>query len=369
MNMENKKEIVYLKLEETDIDNVINFYNSIHHTYRNRKAFDWEFKKSPAGEAIYIIAKDVSLNLIVGCQSAIPFYMQKWNGEIFLTGKSEDTLVDPNYRGMNIFDNMYKLLIGECQKRGITYLWGFTAAKKPFIKLGFELPFSHSQSLLVYNTKQAYKHLSSLNKQNKMLDKAKIFGLVYISKIQNILMRLKAIKNDKIEYFIDNKFEKIKEDDLQSLENNENNSFYIIKNKAFLKWRIFENPYAKDTLSIFFKDNDEIISTISFSSNEMGVWFIINEMYLNKLNNKTKKSILLKAIKILQMNFNGDIDLIRNWEFTHNSHGIDLINVKKECGFIFIKRGIPFVWLPINGSNKINLSNINLSRIAAQGMT
>ena len=44
-------------------------------------------------------------------------------------------MVDPQYRGQNIFNNIYDFLFEKCLESGINVIWGYTAAKKPFQKI------------------------------------------------------------------------------------------------------------------------------------------------------------------------------------------------------------------------------------------
>ena len=46
-------------------------------------------------------------NKIVGIQCAIPLEFTDVKGNVQLSAKSEDTLVDPAYRGQKIFERMY----------------------------------------------------------------------------------------------------------------------------------------------------------------------------------------------------------------------------------------------------------------------
>ncbi len=143
--------INYVVATEEDYKSINDFYNRLHNSDRSIEQFRWEFHNGPVMTGIYIIAKDTEKDTVIGSQAVIPINLVTANGEIILSGKSEDTLVDPNYRGKRIFNNMYEMLFDECTKAGINYIWGFTTAKKPFLKMDFEIPWSHSQTLIVNN--------------------------------------------------------------------------------------------------------------------------------------------------------------------------------------------------------------------------
>lgn len=172
-----------LSLEELPLANT--FFNRIYHSKRSFSDFEWEFVNGPAGPAIYIGAVDTTIKeetKIVGIQCAIPLKMLASNGEEILTAKSEDTLVDPDYRGLGIFDKMYQLLLEKCKQLGVKYIWGFTPAYKPFVRVGFKLHFKSSQLLYVQNPLKAFRYLAQLNPENQFIDKFKIMGLCILSK-------------------------------------------------------------------------------------------------------------------------------------------------------------------------------------------
>ena len=148
-------------IQDSDIDLINEFHNRIYQDNRTKEDFIWEFYNAPAGKAIYIVAEDLAKNKIIGTQCAIPIILKKADGKEILSGKSEDTLVDPEYRGMQLFEKMYSSLFSECRKSGINYIWGFTPALKPFIKIGFEAPYLHHQSLMTINIIKSYKYLSN----------------------------------------------------------------------------------------------------------------------------------------------------------------------------------------------------------------
>ena len=85
---------------------VIRLFNSSHPQQRSLEHFHWEFRDAPAGKGIYVVAFDTEQNKIVGTQAAIPIELICNNGERMLTAKSEDTLLDPAYRGKGLFDKM-----------------------------------------------------------------------------------------------------------------------------------------------------------------------------------------------------------------------------------------------------------------------
>lgn len=120
-----------------DADRCNAFFNGLHRTDRSLAAWQWEFLDSSGHVVPYVIAEDG--DRVVGTQAALPIPMVAMR-EQFTSAKSEETLVDPEYRGQGIFESMYDLLFAELDRREVVVVWGFTTAVKPFIRVGFDVP-------------------------------------------------------------------------------------------------------------------------------------------------------------------------------------------------------------------------------------
>ena len=97
--------VTYRLATAADYENINVFHNRIDKPNRSIEQFYWEFRDSPNGPSIYVIAEDG--NQIVGTNCVIPISLIDSNGKVYKSGKSEDTLVDPNYRGQNIFNTIH----------------------------------------------------------------------------------------------------------------------------------------------------------------------------------------------------------------------------------------------------------------------
>src|SRR5687768_285977 len=105
--------ITVRRLLENEINLANDFFNAVYKTDRSLAGFRWEFLEGPHGPALYVIAVDDAISThtkVVGIQCAIPLKMHDVEGRTFLSAKSEDTLVDPQYRGQKIFERMYAFL-------------------------------------------------------------------------------------------------------------------------------------------------------------------------------------------------------------------------------------------------------------------
>ena len=75
---------------------------------------------------------------LVGTQAIFPVFCRQGDRR-FLTFKSEETLVDREYRGKGLFKKMYHEIFRETDE-GADFIWGVTPAKEPFNRLGFASP-------------------------------------------------------------------------------------------------------------------------------------------------------------------------------------------------------------------------------------
>ena len=363
-----QKKIEISVLNDSDIDHVNDFHNSIYKSKRSRDEFLWEFINAPAGKAIYIVARDSDNKQIVGTQSAIPIVLITYSGEKVLTAKSEDTLVHPDYRGLNIFENMYQVLFKECKKKGMKYIWGFTSAKKPFLRLGFSIPFDHSQSLMVKNVLASYRYLADLTPGNSQLSRFKIFALCLLSWIySNKKYRAYSKSNkEKFHSFVTDK--SFVQDTSELLQNSIDEGYSINLDLTFMNWRLANNPYHDKLYSIYFSSESKNIAYFSFNHHKNGVWYLINDLYTNELSIQQKTFLLNNAVRILFKKEKANINLVRTLDFTHNKLGKQEVRIRKRTGFVHLNRGISFVWKSLDENNVLDPNKFHLSRIATQGV-
>jgi GNAT superfamily N-acetyltransferase len=105
------------------------------YTPRTDAQWRWEFAATCPGDPAYAVATHDER--IIGTQAYIPIELLH-DGEIILSGKDEDTLVHPDYRGMGVLDEMYRVLFDRAQRDGVKVLWGFTStAVASLVRNGF----------------------------------------------------------------------------------------------------------------------------------------------------------------------------------------------------------------------------------------
>lgn len=350
------EEITIRLLRDDDIRQVNDLYKKAYHIDRSNEKFRWEFLSGPAGPSIYVVAVDSKTGKIVGTQCAIPLYVTSASGTRTLTAKSEDTLVDPDYRGKSIFERMYDLLFAECRKAGIEAIWGFTYAVKPFRKIGFDIPFSCAFGLTVFDIGGAYNYFSSLKEKRTFTEKLKIAALVFASRLKYVI----NISSSSIDgYTISNEVQA----NLENLSPSQASAFYLHHDSAFLDWRLRRNPYPNEHLyySLIDKGGNRRAAVVCTRMKEVS--YIMYMGFAEGLPEPTKK----KFVGAVTRDMSQKTDVLRFWGFVHNETGREEIALLKTSGFIFTNQGISFVWKKLIDTSTLNATDFVLSRMASQG--
>lgn len=343
-------------LEESEITLANDFFNTIYKAYRSIEDFKWEFMEGPFGKAIYVVAMDSTSATprVVGIQCAIPVEMINTKGEIILTGKSEDTLVDPAYRGKKIFEKMYDLLFAECKKAGIQYIWGFTPAQKAFERIGFEIPFKSEQALLVFKPAAAYRYLKALNPENKTLDKIKIFVLVWYSWLRGLgitsqsdMVDLKDPSPVDVPELFPRAYS--------------NTNYYTLHETApYVDWRILRNPFSNHYKFFRYPEKDRPVFHAMVNIRK-DVSYIEQMFYQEGPESKFVLKNLLSGMK------RSNTPLVRVLCFSHNAEMQKQQILLKQCGFFILKRGNFFVWKNLGDQNPVEARQLFITRLFTQG--
>ncbi len=117
-----------------DALDLVNFHNSYYGTRRKPEHWLWEYETYEPEKAVFVFAKDNGK--LIATQGMIPIYMEVGT-ECVLSGKSENTLLLPPYRGTTTMRSLYEYAVENCVDCGMQFIWGFTGAVKAFEKFGF----------------------------------------------------------------------------------------------------------------------------------------------------------------------------------------------------------------------------------------
>ena len=200
------KQITYRVLEHREISKVANLHLSFSPS-RTVENLKWQFfgkNLEMPGQIVGAFDED----RLVGTQAFIPF-LGSYNNEELITAKSELTLIHPDYRGMKIFDGMYQLGFEICREIGISCIWGFTSAVKPFQKMGFEIGESLYSEIILWSPLKLYFAMKFSRNPKTNFNPS-----------SNVSMPVNLIDND-------------------------NGIFTLVRNQKYLLHRYIDHPYSK----------------------------------------------------------------------------------------------------------------------------
>ncbi len=357
-------------LEEPDIYQVNAFYNSLHGTTRDRVQFEWEFLQAPAGKAIYVVAYDESDHRIIGTQCVIPIDLVMADGSVVRSGKSEDTLVDPHYRGRGVFERMYACVFKECERQGVVCIWGFTSAVKPFERIGFGAPFRHGQGLFVRNIGGAFGYLDSLAPGNGAIKRMSIFGLCVVARCSGMwhrMLRSKLPEDLRMELSGTVHPDADGSLDERIRESSPPGSFRIGRSPAFMDWRFIRNPYRVKFWQARLFKGAELLADAIFSMGCPGVCYLVQERAAPSLSLEIRRMFLSKAM--IGIEEQQKVVLWRSWYFEHDPVDRGGITHQRAAGWIHLDRGISFVWKALDRTKAPDANAFILSRLATEGVS
>jgi hypothetical protein len=323
--------------------------------------FKWQFFNDKYQSSVYAIAYDVARDELAATLSALYFPMKTPAGEICQSIKPEDALVNVKalvrHKGHDFLKELLDLIESKSEFINVKFLWGFTYAANSFERLGFSHCFSSKQGTYVIRPVLAYKHLVSLNTANGLKQKIQIAGLTCMSYLKNIINK----RNCKEIICKEVKLKDINEDTLLSFLPSELYSIHL--NKDFLNWRIVENSSVLKYSILQFEDySQRVLAFFIYSQKEGRVFFVEQFLFNPDLSVALKEKITYIALQHLKSE---GAAIVRAMGFNHNKINKEELAILNRTGFIFINRGIPFIFKSLD--KKIKAEDLYLSRLNTQG--
>lgn len=237
-------------IEEHEIEALIQLHNSLLNDDRTPEQWKHNYLGFIPESSIFTILKDKKT--IIGSQGMLPFSLMF--DKSVLTGKSENSLLDPQYRGGTLFQDLYDFAMDQCEERKMEVIWGFTSAVYVWKnKLQFNVfeGVMH-QAINIINLKAAIKaSLTSLKQtnRNQLIKKSLklIMPIVLIGfKIKSSIQQRFYLRHSNENRNIIIKARLESESDIKQLfqrfrEQNPN-LISIDQSNDFIDWRIYNNP-------------------------------------------------------------------------------------------------------------------------------
>ncbi len=364
-------------------DKVCNdFHNHFFRDDRSLKQWRWCFlpKEDNQNTIPFVVVDDD--DRIVGTQAFIPIRLVDERG-VFPTVKSEETLVHPDLRGQGYFEKMYTVMFDYMKTRDYHCIWGFTAAIKALIKIGFLVPVGTSQLFLPFSASAVTVAVGSQVTSNNAGIGSKIKAIGY--KLASLLAAKyasfkscrarKRVSASAATNRIELKTLDKPPDDAGTISKRfvrQWGGVTIYRDAAYLQWRLFENPFARSIFRAAYCDN-QLIGWCAFTIGDDGMGYLVDIMVTHEESDitGTAVSLLLQdAVDTLRaMGASG----VRGWKV--NNHPFDnlITETARKVGFYNVKRGY-FAVLYINDQSDrrdflAQFDNWFVTRIFTEGVT
>ncbi len=321
-----------------------NFYNGFYKKRRTLRQWEWEFELNTFKPRQIPFALASDNGRIVGMQALIPIKMIDRKG-VFWTAKSEETLVDPEYRGQKLFERMYSILFNYAHEHDFAAIWGFTPATKAFERLKFTIPGQTKQLFMPFSQEAIPLLLQKAPAEKESGFKVALTraaGLLAqpLSSLKMIVqIRKKHGFEIRTEIDVNEKFGELTGRFVQHF-----GGTTIYRDNDYLRWRIFENPYLRSIIKGVYKEN-ELLGWVAYALGDDGMGYLVDIIVPGdnaRFNTEELVRVLLLEAVIGTRNM-GALG-IRGWHV--NNHPFDRLVARaaQKIGFYKINRGHPFVF-------------------------
>lgn len=341
-------------VEESDIATCNEFHNAAYARRRNESQWRWEFVPAllECDRIPYAVAEDGGR--IVGTQALIPIKMIDGEG-VYLTAKSEETLVDSQYRGQRLFEKMYDLLFDFARQYQLRHIWGFTPATKAFVRLGFEIPGQTRQLFFPFSA-EAINRLdrSGLLAEGRAMNihmtagaRRALVGTAGSISAARCRLATRTVTRQATHQGIVVKT--LAEAPLASGELCRRfvaqwGGTTVYRDSTYLKWRIFSNPYVRATMRAAFL-GDELLGWVAFSVGDDGFGYIVDVFVATGPSGTTDtdsviRLLLCDAVAALRQ---AGVLGVRGWRVSDHPFDRLVTQAARQVGFYHVRRGFSVV--------------------------
>jgi hypothetical protein len=262
---------------------------------------------------------------------------------VFWSAKSEETLVSPIMRGKRIFEKMYEPLFELAKQENLHSIWGFTPAVKPFEKAGFDVPLSTKQLIKVFSPTAA-SNMAALKDKGRLYKGVAwcaALGLVAKSNFQNVFFRNDIKKNEEVRLILS-----ADEIDDSLCENFIKNwgGTTIFRDRLFMDWRIFKNPYCQCSVLGYFV-RDKLVAFLVYSLDQDRSGYVVDIISAHPGGKQEDVRVIQALLDESSKRLHAEgAHSIRAWSVT--DHPFDQLVQKVACkqGFIKVNLGSPAVF-------------------------
>jgi len=315
-----------LRIRETtnsDIDRVVSFHNQNYKDERTPLQWLWEYRSHHPDLVVFTVAEDDER--IAGTQGMIPIHLG-FRGRAYLSGKSESSLLGPQYRGGETFQKLYAFAMSLCRAKGMRCVWGLTTATKVWRdKLFFSV---HDDAIY---TSVSVLRLSLPEEHNKT-DKMSVYVLTTLAYLYSSVRRrlfLHRISAKGRRFSIEQNLRSYRDLDLlyERLATEHPDLIYIRQDEDYFTWRISNNPNVR-YMSCFLYEQDLLQSYCYIGTGSRSTAYLTDFTFVDD----DAGAYLLKEVlerlhnrKVARVSFLGNVK---------NPLISTVFNLLKRCGFI-----------------------------------
>ncbi len=323
------------------------FHNRIHGESRSLRQWRWEFVENNFDDAQmpYVVAKEG--DRVIGTQALIPIRMIDGHG-VYWSAKSEEALVDPEYRGRGVLGRMHDTVLDYARERGIDQLWGFTPAVRAFERLGHDFPGRTKQIFIPFSVGSIPVMMARMSgaRQERpagrleigLLQGAAILARSW-STMKKALSRRQSVRGVTMKT-VEHPDERMADLCRRFIERWGGTTIY--RDARYMQWRLYDNPYVKSVVRAAYRDN-HLLGWVAYTLGDDGMGYIVDLITVPD-SDEVSDAELIRALLVAAVLGTRNMGAvgIRGWHV--NDHPFDrlLLRVAKKVGFYHIRRGGDF---------------------------
>ncbi len=324
------------------------FQNRIYGKERSLEQWHWDFVANNYDRTPIPYAVVSDGGRIAGTQAFIPIRMIDSDG-VYWTAKSEETLVDPDYRGQKLFEKMYAVLFDYAREHEFAWIWGFTPATKAFVRLDFTVPDRTEQLFMPFSSRSIPVMMAKSlgGKKPRPVHRLKIAAARTGCLAAQALSSIKASSGRK---------RAIADIDIRTMEKADEQTgdlcrrfianfggTTIYRDAKYLEWRLYNNPYCGSVVRALYKD-DKLLGYVAFALGDDGMGYLVDLLVPgDDTRYATEDLVRMLLLEAVYGTRNMGATGIRGWRV--NNHPFDKLigRIAGQIGFYHIRRGYDVV--------------------------
>ena len=312
------------------------FHNDFYKTSRTDAAWKWEFDSwAPAVPRGYCILAEAE-GRIVGTQSAIPIPLIAM-GHTLASAKSEETLVDKDFRTNRIFARMYDVLNRKLVQDSVAVTWGFTPAGASFKRVGFEVPARTRQ---IIKSLRADAADSLRGSEARGIARLKGWAGSVAAMSWGALRSTIAPKPPRGLKLRILDAAPANADALSETFSKRWRAITIHRGREYLTWRLSHNPYVKGVMIGAFVE-DQLVGYLIYAQPKAKVAFVVDVIVASQtLSDEQTESVVCALLaEAERLAKRGGASAIRTWTVTDHSFDLLVRRATSKRGWLLIAQG------------------------------